>query len=251
MARIDPEISRLEKRLSQARPAEPIKDLGPRRRCRLKGRCCLFFLLLIVFMALTTAAAAAKTGIFRVPGFTEIFYRVPQPSRTVELPAAPAFKAEGLTLGLAADKKTISLKISEKELTFLLRQALTTGQNAMFAPNLQAVIADGQVELYGLMLKPLKANLTVKVRPSLTGGRLEYKIIEFKVGNLGLPAALAQNLINRLWGAKIGNFWAAVDKKFSLKNLELGTGEARLEIVAKTEAAAQEFINLSADILKP
>jgi hypothetical protein len=233
----------------------PAKVKSGRRRRKgrrsFKGRCCLFFLIILILAAIIGAAALAKTGLVSVPVFSDLFYRLPLPERQIDFSNQTNFKAEGFSMTAGAGKNEIIISLTEKELTFLLRQSLASGSNAIFAPNLQAAITNGQVELYGLLQKPLSANLTVNIQPFLTNGRLDYKITEFKVGDLSLPLVIVDNLVNWTFGGKINQFIGSIAENYRFNRLDLTDGKVTIDITAATEGSAKDLINLQINSFTP
>lgn len=192
-----------------------------------KRNCYVLVLILFVFSLITATAAVAKTGIFEIPVFSSIFYRLPKPSRQIEIENQAMIGGKNLNFSLNTETKKITLELSEEDLTFLLRQALTQKNNPYFAPNLQAAILNNEVELYGLLLKPFSANLTLKVKPIFSDHKLDFELTKIKIGGLPMPAGYGNIIIHRLLAKPLEQLNSAA-AKFQLESLELSEKKAKV-----------------------
>lgn len=217
----------------EARPAAPKIKKG-----RFKRNCGVLIFVLFVSFLITATAVAAKTGIFQIPVFSSIFYRLPQPSRQIEIKDHAFIAGKNLNYSVNPETKKITLELTEEDLTFLLRQALTKN-NPYFAPNLQAAVLNNEVEFYGLLLKPFAANLTLKLKPSFSAGQLDFTITKVKIGDLSLPAGTATALVHRFFSRQLEQF-NSVLAKFKPESLQLSEGVAK---VILGEEAATLFQN--------
>lgn len=223
---IEPELEP-EIRAPRRRPPED-KKLGFKRSC------CLLFLIIILFFSITVVAAIAKTGIIEIPVFSKIFYKIPEPNRNVEIDDFQAMASKSLNVAFDIEQGLINLELTEEELTFILRQALSGKPDSYFSKNFQVTISDGQIELFGLLLKPVSANLMLKIKPYLVGGELGYDITAAKIGSLTVPANLANWMLNRLTKTKDREI-DLQKNGITLTNIELEEGKIKLAAEVKAE----------------
>ena len=161
-------------------PIRPRKRKKKKRRrkslwSRLKFNCCLFLLVIFFGFVIISLATLAKSGIFQIPFFSDIFYKIPEPTRIVEISQTDINQfSQGLNVKVTPEK--ITLDVSEEELTHFLRQILAKGENPYFTNTVQAVIEPEGVEVFGLLLRPVKANLTVWLAPELIENRFNLKV---------------------------------------------------------------------------
>ncbi|OGY48487.1 MAG: hypothetical protein A3J65_01185 [Candidatus Buchananbacteria bacterium RIFCSPHIGHO2_02_FULL_45_11b] len=206
----------------EAEPAAPKV-----KKHHFKRNCCFLVLLLFIFSLTLAAAAVAKTGIFEIPVFSSVFYRLPKPKREIKIENQASAGGQNLNFSLNTETKKITLELSEEDLTFLLRQALTRANDPYFAQNLQALIFGGEVELSGLLLKPLKVNLTLKLKPLLADSRLDFKLTKIIVGSLPIPAEYGNMTVHRLLQKPLEQLNSAM-VKFQLESLELSEKKAQV-----------------------
>ena len=142
------------------------------------------------------AAAMAKTGIVTIPFFSHVFYAPPQPKRVVTVdPDVGARLRQGVAVAIAGNIGTITL--TEVELTYLLREMLATGAEPTFSPTVQAVVGMDSIELTGLLLKPIRVNVTIALAPGIgDGGRLNFRLKTVTIGALSVPPSLARQFVD-------------------------------------------------------
>src|SRR3989338_2677508 len=166
-----------------------------------KKGCCLLFFLIFLFILIVAAAAVIKTGIWEIPVLTKIFYQIPKPPRIVQ--ANDDFFQKPLNFELNQEENYLSFNLTEQDLTSILRRHLTGENNLIFASNLQAAISDNQIEIFGLLLKPISANITIVFKPEIFDQKFDLNLIELKIGNLSLPPVIGEKLINYFFGGML------------------------------------------------
>lgn len=164
------------------------------RRGRFKRACCCSGLVVLLLPLIIAVALVAKTGIVSIPLFSRLFYVPPQPSRivTVNQDAVERIRS-GVEVNLAGE--TTRLTLTEAELTYLARQLVAGGNDPLFSPTVQAVINPGGIELSGLLLRPVRANLAVTLVPVVADGALDFRLKTVTLGALSLPPTLAEMLV--------------------------------------------------------
>lgn len=197
-----------------------------RRGWRWKFGCCLFIIILLVTFGLVATAMLAKTGLIYIPVFSDIFYKPPTAVRQVSASQADS--------GVVAQKlqawtTTNSLTLTEAELTWLFKQALTGSADSYFAPGVQVVITDSYIDFFGRLQKPTSANITLTLKPSLDQGKIKLELLAAQLGSLSMPPAMATWLLSEVFGK---NMQAALDQLNSgaIENLELENGKIILTL---------------------
>lgn len=235
MARID-----ADELLSNKEFDEPIRDIPRRRRRRRRrrGRGCCLFIIVILFCLSIACAVVAKTGIVTIPVFSNLFYRLPVPERIVQV--APDASLD-LTVTPNLVNRTAKVIITEAQLTLALRQNLSS-IDALATQTMQALIEPDGVELFALVLKPVRANITVLLEPTVRDGRLAVAIKEVRIGNLPIPLSLAQRLAHWLFGDMLDRTAQSL-QNFAVSEIELSKGSATVVIpidalLAPSESAA-------------
>ena len=138
-------------------------------------------------------AALSRIGLIDIPVFSPFFYQPLQPTRLIEVAPGQSFD---LATGFKANPAgLIEGEITEEQLTLLLRQFLAGQPESYFAPTIQAVITPQTVEIFGLLLQPIKTNVTLDILPAVAGGQLVLSISQVQIGGLSLPPAWLDKLI--------------------------------------------------------
>jgi hypothetical protein len=193
-----------------------------------KKKLWLAIMVFAVFLSLSVTAAIAQTGIFQIPGFSQVFYRLPQPVRLVELPEPFKVTTEGFSVKASSEEGLMVFNFGEKEMTYVLRQLIMRSKDPIFGDNIQVVFLDKEIEVYGLLLKPIKANLTVRFRPEVKNEVFNYAITKLKIGNLSIPPFLAESYLRRTLGVKNKSFEDQMFALVRVKNIEVKEGSLSL-----------------------
>jgi len=206
---------------------EPKRRRKPRRRRKkgsVKKTCCLLFLILIILLAVIVTAVIAKTGIVEIPIFSQLFYQLPQPTRQIEISDSTNSAVLGLNLE-SASKNLVTVEITEENLTSLFRQELSGKKDSLFAENVQAVITTEGVEFSGLLIKPISVNIILKLKPELVDHKLDFKLIQAKIGDLSIPPAFANQLVDKFLQDKIEEVNQSLNKVGQIQDVELLNGK--------------------------
>jgi hypothetical protein len=220
--------------LPEIEPLRKVRRRRPKRtfRSKLKLTCLFLFLFFILSFGFIALAALARTGILEVPILSKFFYQIPKPTHQVEISQEDLSKFQN-GLQIVNDGNQATLIITEKELTYILRQVLSSGQYPEFANNLQATISNDEIEIFGLMTKSLKINLTMRVKPEVLDGKPNFKIIEFKAGNLSLPPAAISWLPKSLLSDKLIKLNDNLSQFGRIDRIELASGQ--MTVVGKID----------------
>lgn len=251
MVRISPEDE-----LAISADIEKLKSLRAKRKRRvkkksLKSGCCLLFLLSLIFFLVIITAIVAKTGLIKIPFFSSVFYRLPQPTRQIDLNDLNNLESKG-KIGYRVKDKLLTIELTEEELTAALRQKFTGQPDSYFAKNLQVVILDEQVEIFGLLLKPVLTNLTVCFRPYLTNDKLDFEVTKVKIGDLAPPPRLASRFAFWLMTKnKLGNEVNELVEKLKqagsqakLQSFELANGKLTILLGVDTASIYNNFLKI-------
>jgi len=195
---------------------------GFKRACGCLG---LIFLLLPLTIGL---AVVAKTGIVNIPLFSSIFYAPPQPSRVVTVDQDAM---EGIRNGVAVNlvEGTTRLTLTEAELTYLVRQLVSSGSDPLFSPTVQAVINPSGIELSGLLLRPIRANLAITLVPAVADGTLHFNLKTVTLGALSLPPSFAEMLVGETLRSSLAPVSASLEPLGTLEAVTLKAGTIVIE----------------------
>lgn len=186
--------------------------------------CCLPIVILLLTSLIFITVCIAKTGIWNIPIASKFFYQVPKPSRTVSVNNPASIASAPLNLAPDSASGLSTLTITEQQLTFLLRQTLTGKANSFFAPSLQAAINPDNIEFFGLMVKPVTANIIIKATPQVNNKVLTFNINEAVIGNLAVPINLAHWFMDRFLPIPVTNIGSAYPQ-LALADVKLERGK--------------------------
>ncbi|MBN1778947.1 MAG: hypothetical protein JW816_01885 [Candidatus Buchananbacteria bacterium] len=207
-----------------------------RRRKRLKAKfkkgCCVFVVLIFIGLLLVGLAALAKSGLVKIPIFSDIFYQLPTAEKNVKIDPADLNNLQ-INQNLSQTGDGLTLTISDEQLTYLLRQTLATGQDPYFADGVQATIDSEKIEIFGSLLKPIKTDLTVDLVPTLVDNQVKFDIKSVQVGNLGLPSSTINQLFGGLLDSLISDFSQLINDYGSVQSISLSAGRATVKISPK------------------
>jgi hypothetical protein len=211
-----------------------LEDFRPKRKKRrrrrkkisLKARCCLWFLILLIFFLIIITAFIAKAGVVQIPFFSQIFYRLAQPSRQIEIDNQELVNIIQQGLNLEFDPQGLAtIEITEEELTYLFRQSLSGKDDSYFAESLQLIISKDRIEFFGLLIKPISASITLIIKPYLVNNILDFELIQAKIGDLSPPPKFTNWLIDTFLGDKLTEINQEIGGMGQLQSLELKEGK--------------------------
>ncbi|MFA5358301.1 MAG: hypothetical protein WC310_00585 [Patescibacteria group bacterium] len=156
--------------------------------------CCNCFGLVVVIVLVVAgygAAATAKTGLIKIPVFSDIFYKQPQPVRAIEI-------VSGLTSvpvnSLVSGQANKDLIFKENDLSAILNnslQELNKQQNNLFFDSAQVAIEEDRIEVFVKIQKPKEIYLTIDFLPQVEAGKPKLKIKDLKIGVLKIPTSIS------------------------------------------------------------
>lgn len=188
-----------------------------RRRKHRRGLgCCIFFIVVLLFGVLIGCAVVAKSGVVEIPFFSDVFYRVPKPTRIVSVDADAN---QDLAVVANPLSGTATLTISEEQLTQALRRGLG-GYDTIAISTAQAVILPEGIELFGLVTKPVRVNITALVEPRIENAKFAVTVKKLTLGNLPLPPSWAERITRWLAGGIIDQTAQAINS-VAIERIEL------------------------------
>lgn len=202
-------------------------------------------ILVVAFILIDGLIMLTQTGIITIPVLSKILYHLPQPTRTIEITEPFQPTPDGFKLKASNQEGLLIVELGEKELTYIARKVFSTKPKVAvkgvdttpkFGENLQTVITPDWIEIFGLQLKPFKANLTIKVQPEVVDTKFSYKILAYKIGDLKIHPALV-NLARKF--KKKSNNPQLEDLVFNVARLEkLELTDGKISMVAWVDAKA-------------
>lgn len=154
-----------------------------------------------------TVVTVAKTGLVTIPVVSAWVFHPAAPSRIVTVTADTSTDRFALTPG---PDKTITVVITEQELTKLLRQSVgnrTTGSSWQVRGAQIAVRADA-VELFVALAQPT-TTIVLEAIPTVTAaGQLQLTAQSALLGSLALPAQLVSIALDRSFNQLLADQFA-------------------------------------------
>lgn len=180
--------------LMKTPPTEKLDDFHQTVHARhgcLRG-CCLFVLVILVLIAGTTLWVVARSGLGTIPLVSGALYHVPTARVLIE-PAPDQLDLLSERLETEAQDFTggdVELTLSQEELTALARQKISGAT---------VIVGGGTIEYFGPIEFPkfgkqIKLYVTVVLTPVVEDGRLHLALQKVKIGQLGIPAGLLDQI---------------------------------------------------------
>ncbi len=207
------------------------------------GSCFLLFIIVVFVLVGFLAYFLAKSGLKQIPFLSERFYQEPAPSYLVktdnltdqdkdvfaEFKAAVAQQAISQQ---AMGSFDINLEISQEQLTALLRDEIKN--NEVLAGRIdyiQLAILPDSLELFARAKEHSKLIITLNFLPEVKNGKLNLKVINFKVGDLKLPDFLGNLAFSYLTEKSLNGILNLFEKYGQLQNITLTKGYIMMEIL--------------------
>ncbi len=122
-------------------------------------------------------------------------------------------------------KNPQNLILSEAELNYMVGRILSESKNPPIQ-NLTINLNEGEIEITGYLLTPMKGDIDLKIKPIYKEGKLYPNITYSKFKRLRLPTSIANKIL-------YSNLQPSIDKLYkdnNLKNLQIKLKENQLEI---------------------
>lgn len=186
------------------------KAQHPKKRRSWFKICCCSCIVVITLFILGVTSALAATGLVYIPGFSQLFYHEPKPTRVVKI--LDKDKIDNIIQDRIQNKvqdsgKTvITLEFSEEEITTLINmQKLISGN----LQDLQLVVEKNYLEFYGKITSPVHTIFIIKVVPKVKNGEVFLTPQSLRVGAIHVPIE---------WALKISNLDEIFKKPIQISN---------------------------------
>lgn len=192
----------------------------PRRRKRRRGLgCCSLLSIVLLLSIFIGCAVVAKSGILEIPIFSDLFYRVPKPTHFVTVDV-DANQELAVVTDLVSGTATFS--ITEAQLTQILRRSLSDYDSVAISTAQAAILPEG-IELFGLVVKPVRVTVTALVTPVVENQQLTVAVKKVMLGNVSLPLPWTEGIMRWLLGGMIDRVAQAV-ATLTVERIELDAG---------------------------
>lgn len=227
-----PQYKRLQKIKAKKLKREYARKKGPRnykKRSRPSKSClCLIYLILIIVFLIVILTVVAKTGMVDIPVISEAFYTQPVPTRKVKpTDEIPDFLKN---LDLDSLNENIVLEITENQLTALLLITKSSFENVTIE-EFQTAILEDEIEIFSHLSTPVDAYLVLNVKPKVEDNKIQIQVNKIKLGDLPLPAKVAEVALNRLISSATDRFEDIIDEFGSVENIDIQSQKIRLKII--------------------
>lgn len=215
--------------------------------------CLVVGIVIILLITGMVGYSVSRTGLVRLPVFTDLFFETPEPTRliTEESETVEDYVTQELSdiigeRALAAGgpnfDRFVSLDITEAAFTATLRSAIGRDDSGYFdVERAQNIFSDevGQEIYLPLANNDLNNALIIYLEPSVNEDHLlEVSIKEFRIGNFKVPYLLLDATLKKPLNIAIGEL-----------NKEIGR-YANLESVTVSEGIMNITGNITADVIK-
>lgn len=215
--------------------------------------CLVVGIVIILLIAGAVAYSVSRTGLVRVPVFTDMFFEAPQPSRVIAEESetvedyvtqelANLISERAMAAGGPNFDRFVSIDITEAAFTATLRQAIERDEAGYFiVERSQNVFSEelGQEIYLPLANSDLGNAMLIYLEPSVNGDHLlEVKIKEFTIGNFKVPYLLLDATLSKPLDIAVGEL-----------NKEIGR-YAELESVTVSDGIMNITGNITADVIK-
>lgn len=209
--------------------------------------CCFSCVILLVLLLLGAVSALAASGLMYIPGFSQVLYREPQPTRIVkaievdniEEYFTQKFEAEYSKKG---EDQKLKTEITEEEITTLIQYNFSIkerGKNPDLS-DLQVVILPKHLEFFGRVKRgPINTVFILNIKPEIKDEKLYFRPKNLRIGALKIPVEWIFSISNL---DKYINQPIKIAEDIDILDLELSDKEAEVELY---------FKSLKSDLLDP
>lgn len=240
MARIEP-ANVGEREALKSEIKKEIRQENFRRRLIGFGGCSLVVLVALAIPSFLIAATLARTGFYKIPFFTERYYKSSAPARRV-LPLVGSNAENTVAAAVARAKfdphtSLLSLTLTETDMTTIMQEGVRRAKAAdlpLPVRDVQVAFDDEVVEIFAV--SPQKAgDATVRARfvPSADRGTIAFRVQEVRIGDLTLPKWMAQAAFSAAGSAMSKAILAESGSIGTLFTIEFSKGSMRFFIMPK------------------
>lgn len=235
----DPWIEKVDEKekLKEEIRGEVISEMKTKKRKKF-FTCCFLKLLIVILVLGGITAIVAKTGMVDIPVFSKFFYKTPVPTQVIsgETAGDKLFEdvlAQKIEQQIKSEKSIvdgqkvkITLDFTEEELTGFLKDA-QENEDFPFSASQISINPEG-MEFFGQFKELNKTFLTVAIKPEVADGNFKISFEKIKIGNLSLPPAIGNFLINSFLKDQINSLQEIVSKNGKLDGVDLSDGKILL-----------------------
>ncbi len=240
MTRIEP-ASPSEREALKNEIKKEIRQENLRWRLGAFGGCSLVVLVALAIPTYFVAATLARTGFYKIPFFTQRYYKAAAPVRRV-MPLVGSNAQTVITSAVSKAKfdphtSLLTLTLTETELTTMVQEGVRKAKDGDLpfpVRDVQVAFDDETVEVFAV--SPQAAgDTTVRARfvPSADRGTISFRVQEVRVGDLVLPRWLAQSAFDKAGKAMSQAILAESGNLGSLFRIEFSKGSIRFFIMPK------------------
>ncbi len=150
----------------------------------------LAFLVIIIGGAIVLGSAM---GLYQLPWFSDWLYRIPTPTKNITITNTTEVFNESIIKPVATSSDQYRITLSDEQLTVIARQSLA-GNDGYFEPGVQLVAVPGNLELFGLLRKPVTGTVLIRIAPAVENGTLTGVITYAQMGAVPI-APSSMNMI--------------------------------------------------------
>lgn len=201
--------------------------------------CWTYSILLAVLAVSVGLYLFAKTGVVKIPFFSD-FYNGPQPTRLVKVQpmAYEAFErilsSQLRSEGLKKQKPPYVIRLTERELTGVLAQGIDTAlrEDEWKQVYTQVAVEPNELELVGQFRRGwVRLDALIRFVPRVTGGGVNFEPVYVKVGDYPVPARFAYQIIGYLFSRDLGA-WVLKFGDLRLSAVHLSRGYLELVVAS-------------------
>lgn len=240
MVRVEP-ASASEREALKSEIKKEIRQENFRWRLASCGGCSLVVLVALAIPSFLIAATLARTGFYKIPFFTDRYYKASAPVRRV-VPLVGSNAEATMSAAVARAKfdphtSLLTLTFTETELTTVIQEGVRKAKDGDLpfpVRDVQIAFDEGTVEMF--VVSPQKAgDTTVRARfvPSADRGAISFGVQEVRVGDLTLPKWLSQVAFNAAGRAMSKAILSASGNVGTLHRIEFSKGSMRFFIMPK------------------
>lgn len=121
-------------------------------------------------------------------------------------------------LKLDPSQTTFEIVVTSEELTAIAAEGIS-GRNFIIK-NIQAIIQNESIDIYGSLVKPLSSQIKIQTMPKVDNGKIKFEIQKFTAGDLNLPKFISNevaDVLNKTMDQKFQELYA----NYQVQNINL------------------------------
>ncbi|OGY42250.1 MAG: hypothetical protein A2Y82_00520 [Candidatus Buchananbacteria bacterium RBG_13_36_9] len=202
------------------------------------GTCSIIFIIIFLILAGFILFLLAKSGLAKIPVFSDYFFQEPQPSYTVksikytENDFIASLKDKAVREA-AKQKKyenfSFDFELTDEESTALLRSQIAKQQN--LKESIEFIQLAGRSQNMELFIK-FKNNiyLILEIDPKIKNEKVDIGVKNFKIGKLSLPPIIAKFVIANIGESTLNSILGAFKGSIKIQEIRLGENKVVFQI---------------------